>query len=320
MRPLRKSGVLAECFEVLKPQVCSSLKNGWWKCGFNLLRAYQMDVASNANGQSAIAPHPSASLKALEVHVLREQKWQHRSITHVNSNTHERLFKVWWSWWFMLVSLTRFEIFQVVTRKTVHSGNFRVSKGIYSSWAVLGSYSSIHFLASSSTVDNICNPNQRPATCHLLRPPGQHGCFGLESGTNWYYRCTQNSSKAHSMQNMQTQCNYTQVCKTWAKLSFSAKLFIKTKNHMEKIFQDASSLVHSLESICDLQRLHGLLVFCMVTESDDLESLFSSDTEVGLPWVTYEKLVKGFGRVHIVTLPTLLCNPTRNINGWSFFF
>ena len=148
MRPLRKSGVLAECFEVLKPQVCSSLKNGWWKCGFNLLRAYQMDVASNANGQSAIAPHPSASLKALEVHVLREQKWQHRSITHVNSNTHERLFKVWWSWWFMLVSLTRFEIFQVVTRKTVHSGNFRVSKG------------------------NICNPNQRPATCHLLRPPG----------------------------------------------------------------------------------------------------------------------------------------------------
>jgi len=86
-----------------------------------------------------------------------------------------------------------------------------------------------------------------------------------------------------------------------------------------KIFQDASSLVHSWESICDLQRLHGLLVFCMVTESDDLESLFSSDTEVGLPWVTYEKLVKGFGRVHIVTLPTLLCNPTRNINGWRFF-
>ncbi len=30
------------------------------------------------------------------------------------------------------------------------------------------------------------------------------------------------------------------------------------------------------EFICDLQ---GLVVFCMVTESDDLESLFSSDTE-----------------------------------------
>ena len=166
MRPLRKSGVPAECFEVLKAQMCSSLKNGQWKCGFNLLRAYQMDVASNANGQSAIAPHPkrlqcmccankSDSIAASPMSTQTPVKGCSRFDGHGGLCWYispDLRFSRWW----------RF------------SGNFRVSKGIYSSWAVLGSYRSIHFLASSS------NPNQRPATCPLLRPPSQHLC--MQSG------------------------------------------------------------------------------------------------------------------------------------------
>lgn len=146
------------------------------------------------------------------------------------------------------------------------------------------------------------------------------GCFGLESGTNWYYSFhgIQNSSKAH--RTCKT-CKHNAITLRCGKPepnrpflpSCSSKRKITWKNIPRCIIFGALLGIHLWPS-----KTPRLVVFCM-TESDDLESLFSSDTEVGLPWVTYEKLVKGFGRVHIVTLPTLLCNPTRNINGWRFF-
>ena len=96
---------------------------------------------------------------------------------------------------------------------------------------------------------------------------------------------------------MQTQCNYTQVWKTLAKLSTLPSCSSKRKKSHE-IYKDEKiqHLWRTQESICDLQRLHGLLfsvwLKVMTWRASSPRTLRWDDP--GWPMRSWQKDLKGY--------------------------